>query len=90
VFLTLMRGSRTMPRDHWLALFEREVGVVIGEGDLRYWGAFNFFKGACANRSCLTAFAGDNPAPNMAMIGTVLHQTFLRQAADLVAGRARK
>ena len=26
-----------------------------------------------------------NPAPNMALIGTVLQQTFMRQLADLVA-----
>ena len=31
-------------------------------------------------------FAGVNPAPNMALIGTVLQQTFMRQMADLVAG----
>ena len=53
---------------------------------MRYWQAFNFFKGACANRSCLKPFAGANPAPNMALIGTVLQQTFMRQMADLVAG----
>jgi aminoglycoside phosphotransferase (APT) family kinase protein len=85
VFLISMRGARTMPKDDWLALIEREAGVVVTEGDLRYWSAFNFFKGACANRSCLRAFAGANPAPNMAMIGTVLHQSFLRQMADLTA-----
>ena len=53
---------------------------------MRYWQAFNFFKGACANRSCLKAFATANPAPNMALIGTVLQQTFMRQMADLIKG----
>ncbi len=83
-FLTSMRGARTMPRAEWLALIEREAGLVVRESVLRYWSVFNFFKGACANRSCLKAFTGANPAPNMAMIGTVVHQTFLRQMSALV------
>ena len=35
----------------------------------------------------LKSFAGANPAPNMALIGTVLQQTFMRQMTDLMAGR---
>lgn len=85
-YLLSMRGARTMPMEQWLELIRSEVGVEVDEVQLRYWRAFNFFKGACANRTCLRAFAGANPAPNMAMIGTVLQQTFLRQLADLVAG----
>ena len=85
-FLVSMRGARTMPPEDWLALIRRETGVELGQEVLRYWRAFNFFKGACANRSCLQSFAGVNPAPNMALIGTVLQQTFMRQMADLVAG----
>jgi aminoglycoside phosphotransferase (APT) family kinase protein len=84
-FLLSMRGSRTMPREDWLTLIRDEVGVEVGAQDMRYWQAFNFFKGACANRSCLKAFATANPAPNMALIGTVLQQTFMRQMADLTA-----
>jgi aminoglycoside phosphotransferase (APT) family kinase protein len=84
-FLLSMRGARTMSADEWTALMRREVGVEVSAADMRYWRAFNFFKGACANRSCLRSFAGDNPAPNMALIGTVLQQTFLRQLADLIA-----
>jgi hypothetical protein len=53
---------------------------------MRYWGAFNFFKGACANLTCLNVFAGPNPAPNMAIIGSALQQTFMREMAALVAG----
>jgi aminoglycoside phosphotransferase (APT) family kinase protein len=83
-FLLSMRGARTMPLDDWIALIRREVGVEVHEAELRYWRAFNFFKGACANRSCLKSFAGVNPAPNMALIGTVLQQTFMRQMADLI------
>ena len=83
-FLLAMRGARTMSRDEWLSLVRQEIGVEPTSAELRYWQAFNFFKGACANRSCLRAFASDNPAPNMALIGTVLQQTFMRQMADLM------
>jgi len=85
-FLLSMRGSRTMPREEWLALIRKEVAVEVDEDALRYWRAFNLFKGSCANRSCLEAFAGVNPAPNMVLIGTVVQQTFMRQLADVIAG----
>jgi aminoglycoside phosphotransferase (APT) family kinase protein len=84
-YLLAMRGARTMPREQWLELIRGEIGVEPTPEELRYWQAFNFFKGACANRSCLRAFAGPNPAPNMVLIGTVLQQTFMRQMADLMA-----
>jgi hypothetical protein len=45
---------------------------------------FNYFKGACANATCRRAFATTNPAPNMGIIGTALHQTFVRQVAALI------
>jgi aminoglycoside phosphotransferase (APT) family kinase protein len=85
-FLLSMRGARTMAVDDWLVLVRTEAGVEVGEQQLHYWRVFNFFKGACANRSCLRAFAGANPAPNMALIGTVLQQSFMRQMADLISG----
>jgi aminoglycoside phosphotransferase (APT) family kinase protein len=85
-FLLSMRGARTMSPEAWLTLIRDEVGVEVDADQLRYWRTFNFFKGACANRSCLKSFAGANPAPNMALIGTVLQQTFMRQMADLIAG----
>ena len=85
-FLLSMRGSRTMSLEDWLGLIRREAGIEVDADALRYWRVFNLFKGSCANRSCLQAFAGVNPAPNMALIGTVLQQTFMRQMADLVAG----
>jgi aminoglycoside phosphotransferase (APT) family kinase protein len=84
-FLLSMRGARTMPPEEWLRLIRDEVGVEVDADQLRYWRAFNFFKGACANRSCLRSFAGANRAPNMALIGTVLQQTFMRQMADLIS-----
>jgi aminoglycoside phosphotransferase (APT) family kinase protein len=84
-YLLSMRGARTMPHDTWLELIRRETGVEVDADQMHYWKVFNFFKGACANTSCLRAFAGANPAPNMLLIGTVLQQTFMRQMADLVA-----
>jgi aminoglycoside phosphotransferase (APT) family kinase protein len=82
-YLINMRGARTMPREQWLALFERLAGVTVTERDLRYWTVFNFFKGACANLTCRRVFATNNPAPNMALIGVALHQHFVRQLAHL-------
>ena len=82
-----MRGARTMPRDRWLELFRDHAGVVLSDDDWRYWEAFNLFKGACANRTCLTLFErGVNRAPNMAIIGTTLHQVFLRRLVAIVHG----
>ncbi|MEI6497552.1 MAG: phosphotransferase family protein [Actinomycetota bacterium] len=84
-FCLTMRGGRTMPRDAWLALYAEHAGVVLSDEQWRYWEAFNLFKGACANRTCLTLFtSGVNRAPNMAIIGTVLHEVFLRRLADLI------
>jgi aminoglycoside phosphotransferase (APT) family kinase protein len=85
-FLLSMRGARTMAVDDWLNLVRTEAGVEVSDEQLHYWKVFNFFKGACANVTCLRAFAGVNPAPNMALIGTALHQSFMRQMADLIAG----
>lgn len=83
-FCVTMRGSRTVPRQRWLELMA-DVGVVLSDDQWRYWEAFNLFKGACANRTCLTLFeSGVNPAPNMAIIGTTLHQIFLRRLVAIV------
>jgi hypothetical protein len=85
-YVIAMRGARTMPVDAWRALIADIAGIDVTDSHLRYWGAFNFFKGACANLTCLPVFAGANPAPNMAIIGTALQQSFLRRLAGLVAG----
>ena len=83
-FCVSMRGSRTMLRDAWLILLA-DNGVVLTDWQWTYWEAFNLFKGACANRTCLTLFqSGVNPAPNMAIIGTALHQIFLQRLAGLI------
>ena len=59
----------------------------MDEDGWSYWEAFNLFKGACANCTCLALFErGRNRAPNMAIIGTVLHRSFLRRLVDLVQG----
>jgi len=86
VYLIAMRGARTMSADSWRQQIADTVRIDITDWDLRYWSAFNFFKGACANLTCLRAFDGPNPAPNMAIIGSALQQTFLRNMAQLVAG----
>jgi aminoglycoside phosphotransferase (APT) family kinase protein len=83
-YLITMRGARTMDRAAWMALFERVAGVRIADRSLHYWSVFNFFKGACANLTCRRVFATVNPAPNMAIIGTALHQTYVRQVARLI------
>jgi hypothetical protein len=75
-----------MRPDEWLALFERVAGIELDRERLHYWSVFNFFKGACANLTCRGVFATSNPAPNMAIIGTALHQTYVRQVARLIEG----
>ena len=87
-FCMTMRGARTMAPERWLTLFREHAGVVLSPERWHYWEAFNLFKGACANRTCLSLFeSGANRAPNMAIIGTALHQLFLRRLVDLVAAR---
>lgn len=83
-YLVSMRGSRTMSPEQWVALFKRVAGVEVTSQDLQYWSTFNMFKGACANLTCRRVFAGPNPAPNMGLIGTALHQTYMRRVAELI------
>ena len=85
-FCLTMRGARTLPRTEWLSLYERLAGVTYEPARWTYWEAFNLFKGACANRTCLQLFeSGLHRAPNMAIIGTTLHQVFLRRLVDITA-----
>jgi aminoglycoside phosphotransferase (APT) family kinase protein len=83
-YVVTMRGARTMERHEWLARFAQVADVHVTDEQLRYWSVFNFFKGACANLTCRRVFTTSNPTPNMALIGTALHQTFLRDMAALV------
>ena len=79
-----IRGAQTMPRGDWLALFEREAGVRMCDGQWAYWDAFNLFKVACVNRTYLAMFeSGANRAPSIAIIGTALHRTALRRLVDI-------
>jgi aminoglycoside phosphotransferase (APT) family kinase protein len=55
-FCLAMPGSRTLPRATWLALFEEVGGFRMDEDGWTYWEAFNLFKGACANCTCLSLF----------------------------------
>ena len=56
-----------MPKDQW-----------------DFWEAFNLYKGACANLTCLGLFeAGLNRSPDLAIIGTALHHSFLRRLVDV-------
>jgi aminoglycoside phosphotransferase (APT) family kinase protein len=83
-YLMTMRGARTMGREQWLAVLRRVAGVSLSDAQIHYWSVFNFFKGACANLTCRRVFRTVNPAPNMALIGTALHQTYVRQVARLI------
>jgi aminoglycoside phosphotransferase (APT) family kinase protein len=86
-FCLSMRGSRTLPRATWLELFDTIADFRMEEDGWRYWEAFNLFKGACANCTCLDLFErGGNRAPNMAIIGTALHRSFLRRLVEVVHG----
>lgn len=85
VFCLAMRGVTTMPRERWLQLFEEEAGVRLDPDAVAWWEVFNLFKGACANRTTLTIFErGANRSPNMAIIGTTLHQHFLQRLARII------
>lgn len=88
-YLITMRGARTMRPDEWMARFRRVAGVELDPERLHYWSVFNFFKGACANLTCRSAFASTNPAPNMAIIGTALHQSYVRAVADMIGEHQR-
>ncbi len=84
-FCLSLRGSRTLPRETWLELFDQVAGFRMDAAGWNYWEAFNLFKGACANCTCLSLFErGTNRAPNMAIIGTVLHRSFLRRLVEVV------
>ena len=84
-FLLSMRGARTMPLEDWLALIRREVGVEVDADSCATGGRSTSSRAPAPTGRACKSFAGANPAPNMALIGTVLQQTFMRQMADLVA-----
>jgi aminoglycoside phosphotransferase (APT) family kinase protein len=83
-FLLSVSGTRTMPREAWLTLFEREAGVRMSDAQWAYWEALNLFKATCVNRTCLALFeSGANRTPSMAIFGTALHHAQLRRLVDI-------
>lgn len=60
-------------------------GIEISDADLRCTDRVpQLLQGRCANITCLPVFRTVNPAPNMVLIGTALHQTYVRQLAAAV------
>jgi aminoglycoside phosphotransferase (APT) family kinase protein len=84
-FCATMRGRHVMDRAGWAAVIARITGWELDDEGWRYWEAFNHLKGAAANLTALKVFRdGTNPAPNMLIVGTTLHQVFLKRVAELV------
>ena len=79
-----IRGSQTMSREAWRSLFEREAGFKMSNDLWTYWEAFNLYKAACADRSCLGLFeSGANRSPNMVILGAARHHAYLRRLVDI-------
>ncbi|MBM3827298.1 MAG: phosphotransferase family protein [Actinobacteria bacterium] len=83
VFCIQMRGSRALPKDEWLGQLATITGIRIAPEVWRYWEAFNYFKGSCANLTCRRLYeTGANPAPNMAIVGTAVYRMFLQKLIE--------
>jgi aminoglycoside phosphotransferase (APT) family kinase protein len=79
-----IRGSQTMSAEAWRNLFEREAGVKKTIEQWKYWEAFNLYKAACADRSCLGLFeSGRNRSPDLAILATARHHSYLRRLVDI-------
>jgi aminoglycoside phosphotransferase (APT) family kinase protein len=80
-----IRGSQAMSRDAWRGVFEREAGVKMTNEQWEYWETFNLYKAACADRSSLGLFeSGRNRSPDLAIIATARHHTYLRRLVDMM------
>ena len=81
-------STRDMPpasRQLWLSLFEREAGVRMSTEKWTFWEAFNAYKMACINRSCLALFeSGQDSSPAMAIAGTEQYHNLLRRLLRIV------
>ena len=78
-FCLSMRGSRTLPRETWWSCSTGSPGSAWTRPD-GATGRRSTCSRACANCTRLDLFErGGNRAPNMAIIGTVLHRSFLRR-----------
>lgn len=85
VFCAVMRGPRSMETDGWIDLYRELADTELSAEEWRYWQVFNLFKGSCANTTSLRVFCGGgNPAPNLAIVGTAIHQNFLRQLSGII------
>ena len=78
-FCLSMRGSRTLPRETWLELFDRVAGFRMDDAGWRYWEAFNLFKGVRQLHVPRPVRAGWQPQPEHGHHRTVLHRSFLRR-----------
>ena len=80
-----MRDVQAGSRRLWLTLFEREAGVRMSTEKWAYWEAFNLYKGACINRSCLALFeTGQDHSPAMAIAGTEQYHSLLLRLMHMV------
>ncbi|MBQ62015.1 MAG: hypothetical protein CMQ19_08060 [Gammaproteobacteria bacterium] len=86
VFCAVMRGPRSLSTDGWIELYQELTDTKLTAEEWRYWQVFNLFKGACANTTSLRVFcAGKIPAPNLAIVGTAIHQNFVFQLTGLIS-----
>jgi aminoglycoside phosphotransferase (APT) family kinase protein len=80
-----MRDMPPASRQLWISLFEREAGVRMSDENWTYWEAFNAYKMACINRSCLALFeSGQDSSPAMAIAGTEQYHNLLRRLLHIV------
>ena len=80
-----MRDVPRASQSLWISLFEREAGVRMSADRWTYWEAFNAFKGACINRSCLALFETlQDSSPAMAIAGTEQYHSLLLRLVHIV------
>lgn len=85
VFCAAMRGLRSLDTQGWIDLYRQLMDTELTEEEWRYWEVFNLFKGSCANTTSLRVFCGGaNPAPNLAIVGTAIHQNFLQRLSRMI------
>lgn len=84
-YLICMRGARMLNEEAWVERVCSLTGVTLDREELRYWKAFNYFKGACADVTAMRVYAeGVNTAPNMLAIGAGVHLVALSQMSDVI------
>jgi aminoglycoside phosphotransferase (APT) family kinase protein len=85
-YLISMRGMGVMNEDEWVRYLRELIGLELDRKRLRYWQAFNYFKGVCIDQTALKIYMdGKNHAPNMLAIGTVVHLSALKQLSGAIA-----